>query len=207
MRLRVLLYPRSGPARTGRNPSDVTQCDATATHSITLHSACATSRKIHISFARGRRALCNGKPRSREGPFTSEDAGTRATATCRNPETTVQLECSLYRFPFCSLSHFSTLILSVPSSLSLSLFCPFSPLANMAKIALFLYNAHIRRSYCNLVRSRFRVIGEEKYFHGCGAPTRKRWSLSFSFSRKSSSKRKSRAAINLLLKRNRSPPF
>lgn len=68
------------------------------------------------------------------------------------------------------LNLFLSLLLSV-SRLS-------SSLTNMAKIALFLYNAHIRRSYCNLVRSRFRVIGEEKYFHGCGAPTRKRWLLS-----------------------------
>lgn len=42
--------------------------------------------------------------------------------------------------------------------------------AGMVKITLFLYNAHIHRSYCNLVRSRFRVIGGEKYFHRCGTP-------------------------------------
>lgn len=45
--------------------------------------------------------------------------------------------------------------------------------AGMVKITLFLYNAHIHRSYCNLVRSRFRVIGGEKYFHRCGTPRTK----------------------------------
>jgi len=104
---------------------------------------------------------------------------TRAAATHSDSGTTsMQPECSLYRFPFCSFSHFSTSSPSVPFLLS------FPPRAYTRKIALFLYNAHIRRSYCNLVQSRFRVIGEEKYFHGCGAPTRecgRVLSLSLSF--------------------------
>lgn len=77
-----------------------------------------------------------------------------------------------------TVSHFALFRIFPPSCLSFPPFLSSSLLscarANTAKIALFLYNAHIRRSYCNLVRSRFRVIGEEKYFHGCGAPTRER---------------------------------
>lgn len=120
------------------------------------------------------------------------------------------------------VSHFALFRIFPPSSsLSLFFFSLLSPRAYTAKIALFLYNAHIRRSYCNLVRSRFRVIGEEKYFHGYGAPTKERERvlsllshlslslplfLSFSLENLPRS-RKSRATINSLLKRNRSPPF
>jgi len=122
---------------------------------------------------------------------------------------------------------------SLSLSLSLSLFLLFTfvslLVSPLAKIALFLYNARIRRSYCNLVRSRFRVIGEEKYFHGCGAPTkgqrereRERERELFPFtlppsfgshlrlaacSRKSFAERKSRAPINSPLERNHSPRF
>lgn len=74
--------------------------------------------------------------------------------------------------------------------------------ALQAKIALFLYNAHARRSYCNLVRSRFRVIGAKKYFHGCGTPNDARETP-----RGNLPGRKSRAAINSPLKRNRSSTF
>lgn len=124
----------------------------------------------------------------------------------------------MFSLPFPILLFFRIFLSS--RSLFLS-FTPFPPRAYTVKIALFLYNAHIRRSYCNLVRSCFRVIGEEKYFHGCEAPTRKRrrvlsllphlffsLSLALSISLENLPRsRKSRAAINSLLKRNHSPPF
>jgi len=151
------------------------------THNVMFYSVCATSRKIHISPAENGRVLCDDnvhgskpeKVQQRACVGATRDcvwiADTRAATTHSDSGTTsVQPECSLYRFPFCSFSHFST------SSPSLSFLLSFPPRAYTRKIALFLYNAHIRRSYCNLVQSRFRVIGEEKYFHGCGAPTRER---------------------------------
>lgn len=94
---------------------------------------------------------------------------TRAAATRNDSGTTATWMLSL-PFPILlSFAFFHSFTFSFLSSLFTS-----SERAYAAKIALFLYNAHIRRSYCNLVRSRFRVIGEEKYFHGCGAPTRER---------------------------------
>lgn len=173
---------RSGLARTGRNPSDVTQCDATATHNITGRSILCVQRAgrsifhspgVEELFAT---ATC-AHPRSRGGPHTSENLGTRATATRGKSRDNLN---ALF-----TVSHFAPFRIFPPSSPPIPSFLSLSfalHLANMAKIALFLYNAHIRRSYCNLVRSRFRVIGEEKYFHGCGTPTRKRWSSSLSFS-------------------------
>ena len=86
--------------------------------------------------------------------------------------------------------------------------------SGVVKITLFLYNAHIHRSYCNLVRSRSRVIGGKKYFHGCGTPAveakkkeRERERERVVRPRGNLLGRKSRAAINSPLKRNRSGTF
>lgn len=88
-------------------------------------------------------ATATCKPRSRGEPLTSENAGTRATTTRSNLETTpVQLECSLYRFPFCSPSHFSTLILSTRSSRSFSLLSPFPPLSRTWRRLRYFFIMH-----------------------------------------------------------------
>jgi len=139
----VPFLPRDRGGRRNPISPDVTRCDAT--RDVTLHSARATKQKIHFT-QRGE---------------TSSLGVTRARFS--KPR---RARAGIFLLPF-------PILLPLAFPLPLFLFFTFVSLlvSPPAKIALFLYNARIRRSYCNLVRSRFRVIGEEKYFHGCGAPT------------------------------------
>lgn len=73
-----------------------------------------------------------------------------------------------------------------------------------AKIALFLYNAHIHRSYCNLVRSRSPLSAGKSIFT---VAEHRRAGGRGRTSRGNLLGRKSRAAINSPLKRNRSGTF
>lgn len=140
----------------------------------------------------------------------------------RNPVLFRLLFTLLYsRSPSSLLSASLSLSLSPDLSSLRNLFSPLyrAPLSShgelvlysgMLKITLFLYNAHIHRSYCNLVRSRFRVIGGKKYFHGCGTPAaeaKKKERERVVRPRGNLLGRKSRAAINSPLKRNRSGTF
>ena len=91
------------------------------------------------------------------------------------------------------------------------------PIRGLVKITLFLYNAHIRRSYCNLVRSRFRVIGREKSISTVAEHRQQKRKRKNEREREREREsfdlaeifcgRKSRAAINSPLKRNRSGTF
>jgi len=159
LRLRALLAEGSGwPAQPY-----LSRCNAmwrnARRRNATFHSARATNRKIHF-IRRGE---------------TSSLGVARVSRSWRGCVciSRVAPRAGIFLLPFSILLPLRSslsLSLSLSLSFSFSLSLLVSPLA---KIALFLYNARIRWSYCNLVRSRFRVIGEEKYFHGCGAPREK----------------------------------
>jgi len=198
-----------------------------ARRNATFHSARATKQKIHFTHRGETSSL--GVTRARARALLEAEEGARASRASRSARRNISF--TVFHFSSSLISPSAFLSLSLSLSLSLFLLFTFVSLlvSPLAKIALFLYNARIRRSYCNLVRSRFRVIGEEKYFHGCGAPTkgqrereRERERELFPFtlppsfgshlrlaacSRKSFAERKSRAPINSPLERNHSPRF
>lgn len=155
------------------------------------------------------RATC--KPRSRGEPLSRARTQVRVprgrAATPRQPP--VQLECSLYRFPFCSPSHFSTLILSTRSSRSCSLLSLFPPLSRTRRRLRYFFIMHTFAGAIAISFGLVSALSARKSIFTVAEHQRESVgsSLSLSFSRKSSSKRKSRAAINSLLKRNRSPSF
>lgn len=101
----------------------------------------------------------------------------RRAATPRQPP--VQLECSLYRFPFCSPSHFSTLILSTSSSRSSSLFLPFLLLSRTWRRLRYFFIMH---TFAGAIAISFGLVSalsaRKSIFTVAEHQTRKRWLLS-----------------------------